>query len=266
MKKVFNFLTSVIAGLMLASFSVGVVEAGQCILPDFNSANFTSPVSNPYFPMPGATGTTYVYEAETEDESVLNIIFISTDTVSILGVLCTVVYDTEWVYIEELDQWFMTETTEDWHAWDNFGNFWYFGEWTTAFEYDDDWNYLGCNNDGSWMADGVNVWPGIIVPANPTPGTCYQQEYYEDEAEDQGKVLRLNAKVSVMDQDYENCLAMKEWTPLEPGNIEHKYYAPGVGLVLIEELKEKTVIVELVEILDGPVAGPTGPPGGSCSP
>ena len=36
---------------------------------------------------------------------------------------------------------------------------------------------------------------------------------------------------------------------LEPGNVEHKYYTPGVGLVYIEELKEKTVNVELVEII-----------------
>ena len=41
----------------------------------------------------------------------------------------------------------------------------------------------------------------------------------------------------------------KEWTPLAPGEIEHKYYAPGVGLVFIEELKGKTVMVELVEVL-----------------
>ena len=31
----------------------------------------------------------------------------------------------------------------------------------------------------------------------------------------------------------------KEWTPLAPGNVEQKYYAKGVGLVLIKELKEK---------------------------
>jgi hypothetical protein len=36
---------------------------------------------------------------------------------------------------------------------------------------------------------------------------------------------------------------------LDPGTVEHKYYAPGVGLVYIEELKGKTVKVELVGIL-----------------
>jgi hypothetical protein len=71
----------------------------------------------------------------------------------------------------------------------------------------------------------------------------------EDEAEDMGKVQRLNASVSIDYGDYKDCLKTKEWTPLDPGAIEHKFYAPGVGLVYIEELKEKTVRVELIDIL-----------------
>ena len=84
--------------------------------------------------------------------------------------------------------------------------------------------------------------------SNPMPGLSYQQEYYEDEAEDMGKVLKLNSNVSIEYGVYEGCLKTKEWTRLEPGHIEHKYYYPGVGLVFIEELKEKTVMVELNEI------------------
>ena len=43
----------------------------------------------------------------------------------------------------------------------------------------------------------------------------------------------------------------REWTPLEPGEIEHKFYCPqagnfGPGLMFIEELKGKTVYVEYV--------------------
>jgi hypothetical protein len=66
-------------------------------------------------------------------------------------------------------------------------------------------------------------------------------------AEDMAKVLRLNAMVSVEYGDFDECLKTKEWTPLDPGVIENKYYAPGAGLVLIEELKEKTVRVELID-------------------
>ena len=86
---------------------------------------------------------------------------------------------------------------------------------------------------------------------NVTANDYYcQQEYFEGEAEDMGKVLRLNASVSIDYGDYEDCLKTKEWTPLDPGTVEHKYYAPEVGLVYIEELKEKTVEVELIGIMD----------------
>ena len=91
--------------------------------------------------------------------------------------------------------------------------------------------------------------PGIIMLADPRPGNAYRQEYYRDVAEDMGKVLRLNATVSIEYGDFDDCLATKEWTPLEPGEIEHKFYAPNVGLVLITELKGKTVRYELVNII-----------------
>ena len=67
------------------------------------------------------------------------------------------------------------------------------------------------------------------------------------EAEDMAKVLKLNAEVSVPYGDFDSCLKTKEWNPLESGN-EHKYYAPGVGLVLIEELKGGHKRVELIEV------------------
>jgi hypothetical protein len=34
---------------------------------------------------------------------------------------------------------------------------------------------------------------------------------------------------------------------LERGSVEHKYYAPGIRLLLIKEFREKTVTYELVD-------------------
>jgi hypothetical protein len=46
---------------------------------------------------------------------------------------------------------------------------------------------------------------------------------------------------------YTGCLKTKEWNAVEPGSVEHKYYCPYTGLVLINELSGgKTVRVELV--------------------
>jgi len=234
------------AVVMLIGFTGGAVEAKNFELPAFNSANFVSPMDNLYLPM--ALGQTYVYRAETEDELIRNEITATFGTKVILGVTCTVVHDVEWVSVDDGSTWILSEETFDWYAWDNYGNVWYFGEDTVAYLYDDEWNPIGISTEGSWEAGVDGAEPGILMLAEPMPGLSYQQEYSEDVAEDMGKVLRLNASVSVEYGDFEDCLKTKEWTSLEPGEIEHKYYAPGIGLVFIEELKEKTLRVELIDI------------------
>ena len=239
----------------------GVVLAATIILtcpaaaknlgvPDFDPSNFDEPAGNQYMPIPVVLPTTYVYEAEEEEGLVIDEITYTPDTTEILEVDCTVVHDVGYICPdpENPSDCYMTEETWDWYAWDNDGNVWYFGEDTTAYLYDDDWNLSDTSNEGSWKAGVDFAEPGIVMPADPIPGVSYYQEYYEGEAEDQGRVLRLDAAVSVEYGDYEECLTTKEWTKLAPGEIEHKYYAPGVGLVYVLELKGKTVHVELVDI------------------
>lgn len=246
MRKVIYCLTYAIAVIMLIGFSMGVAIAGSYELPAIDPADFNSPRDNLYLPM--AIGQTYVYEAETEDGLVWNEITATKRKKKILGITCVVVYDVEWIYVEEEDEWFLTEETYDWYAWDNHGNVWYFGEETYEIIYDDAWIPTAISTEGSWEAGVDGAEPGIIMLATPVPGVSYRQEYYEDEAEDMGKVLQLNASVSVEYGDFDDLLKTKEWTNLEPGEVEHKYYAEGIGLVFIEELKEKTVEVELVDI------------------
>ena len=249
MKRVKYYLISAVAVVLLIGLSIGVVSAKCLEARAPHPSEFDNPQDNQYFPM-SAIGQTYVYWAETEDELILNAMTFTSNTKEVAGIVCIVVYDVEWVSPDDGITWYMTEETDDWYAWDNDGNVWYFGEWTTEFEFDEDWNPIGENNDGSWEAGEFGALPGIVMLADPMPGTCYQQEYYEGEAEDMGKVLKLDMNVSIDYDDFEGCLKTKEWTPLEPGTIEHKYYAPEVGLVYIEELKGKTVKVELIDIVD----------------
>ena len=83
--------------------------------------------------------------------------------------------------------------------------------------------------------------------AEPRVGDAYQQEFFEDEAEDRGKVLRLNATVAIEAGTFAGCLKTKEWSPLSPGSVEHKYYCPsGGGLMLVNELHGGTVRVEFI--------------------
>jgi len=253
MRKLMCCLTSVMVVVMLLGFSVGVVQADNCERPDLASASFDDPQPNYYLPMPDPIdGTTYVYEAETEDGLIRDYqYFPPSPTKTILGVDVYEVYDVEYLFVDDLGEWVLLEETWDWHAWDNDGTFWYLGEDTEAYEWNEDWSCYTTSSEGAWEAGVEDAEAGIILPSNPKQGDCFYEEYFEGEAEDQARVMKLNAKVSWALSECEDCGKFKEWTKLDPGNIEHKYYAPGLGLVYIEELKEKTVIFELVEYYTG---------------
>ena len=248
MKRKMYGLTFALAVVLITGVSIGVVQAGPCELPDISSAEFTNPltIDNPYWPL--EPGTTFVYEPVPNEENVVNTITVTNRRKKIKledgrKIVCRVVYDTETVDGN------LTEETFDWYAQDDDGNIWYFGEDTIEYLYDENWKLIGSSTEGSWEAGVDGGLPGYVILAEPIPGVCYQQEYYEDEAEDTAKVLRLNAEVTLENgESYEDCLETKEWTKLDPGVVEHKYYAPGVGLVLINELKEKSVRVELVDM------------------
>ena len=184
-------------------------------LPEFDADNFDSPVANPWFPL--VPGTEYVYEAEEEDGLLTTRIIVTHDTKQVMGITAMVVREIEEIYIEELDQTFILEDTDDWFALDNDGNVWYFGEDTTSFDYDDDWNLIDTNNEGAWEAGVDGALPGILILADPVAGASYQQEFFEGEAEDEATVLRLNAKVSIDFGDFEGVLVTKESSPAFTG-------------------------------------------------
>lgn len=227
-------------------------RAGGLVEIDFDPLDFSTPldIDNPWWPL-NAVGTTYHYYAvEGEDECVVTDTTITAlSYLTAAGVEARIVQDLEWLD-EDCDGSadLLLEETDDWFAQDDAGNVWYLGEDTLAYEYDDEGNLEEVSAEGSWEAGVDGAEAGIVMLADPRPGLFYRQEFYEDEAEDMGKVLRLNARVSIDFGDFEGCLVTKEWTVLEPGHVEHKYYCPGAGLVHVEELKEKTVLVDLVAV------------------
>jgi hypothetical protein len=46
------------------------------------------------------------------------------------------------------------------------------------------------------------------------------------------KVISLDGTATVPYGTFTGCLETTEWTPLEPGNRSHKFYARGIGVVL----------------------------------
>jgi len=255
-------LVNLVPGEVLAG---GLVDTGYDV---FSAAVFSAPetISNPWWSV--APGSKTLYYAKSEDECVWTL----TEDAGVLlngfsgddfsGAYAMpayrVVLDRSWVDDSEdcdehsfQDVWDglgipAEETTYDWYAQDDEQNVWYIGE--------DTWDG---DSEGSFAAGCDGAEPGIVILAGmPEKGSYYSQEYFEDEAEDWGKVLNY------VDIDGATCMKTKEWTPLEPGAIEHKYYCDG-SLVLVEELKGKTLVVEQFEgdfvAPPPPLAGPPNP-------
>ena len=203
---------------------------------ELEPAEFTSEIDNPW--MPFAVGARWVYR-ETDGEGGEQKVEVTVldETREIMGIEARVVHD---VVTENGE---LVEDTFDWYAQDADGNVWYLGEETKEFE-----NGKVATTAGSWEAGVDGAQPGILVPAEPEDGMTYRQEYYAGEAEDAAEVLSLDEKVEVPFGSYENVLMTKEFTPLQPDVLEHKFYARGVGMVLALAISGGSDREELVEL------------------
>ena len=185
--------------------------------PQIDPAHFVATVDNQYFPL--VPGTTFEYLVQESGEHV--VVTVTSDTKVILGVTCVVVHD-----VADIGG-TVIEDTYDWYAQDDEGNVWYLGEETKDYE-----NGKVTSTKGSWEAGVDGAEAGIVMHAKPEIGTEYRQEHYAGHAEDMGKVISLDERVQVPTGSYDEVLMTKDWTPLEPDVLEHKFYARGVGLVL----------------------------------
>ena len=201
---------------MSMSFAQPAIAASK---PVINPSNFTTNITNPYFSL--RPGTTFIYEDE--KSGVITTTVVTRETAIVNGVTCVVVHDTARLNGQVI------EDTYDWYAQDKKGNVWYFGEATAEFEPD---NPIPISTEGSWVAGVDGAQPGIIMKANPRVGEVYNEELAPGVAEDKAKVLSLDKEVDVAYGSFDDALKTKNFTPLDPDNIEHKYYAQGVGLVL----------------------------------
>jgi hypothetical protein len=210
------------AALLLTCLVVGCSsdDEGDCDVdtsydPAIAPVAFVAAVDSPYYPL--APGAELVY---TEGADSVRVVVLP-DIKVILGVTCTVLHD------ESFEGGELIEDTYDWFAQDTQGNVWYFGEDTKTLS-----GGTVVSTEGSWEAGVDGAKPGLIIPGNPSVGQVYRQEYYACVAEDMGKILDLNASAAVPYGTFTGCLKTRDFTRLEPGVSENKYYAPGVGLVL----------------------------------
>jgi len=223
--------------------------------PEFEPKSFESDFAhpgtkNPYFPL--GIGSQWEFRSATQSIKVA----VLNATKLIDGVRCIVVRD------EVSEKGVVIEGTNDWFAQARDGNVWYCGEETATFE-----TFRGdrpvrpelTSIDGSFKAGRDGDKPGIIFLAAPEPGRVYIEESSLGNAEDATEILSVNYSFGKNPQLDElvppqlarlfcanNCVVTRNFSQLEPGSFERKYYARGIG-VFLEVAPESGEVVQLVK-------------------
>jgi hypothetical protein len=186
---------------------------------DPSGGPFTLDITNPFLPYP--EGGVWVLEGGGDRVQIT----VLPDTEVVAGVTTRVVEEREWEGGElvEVSRNFVVQAPD--------GSVCYYGE-----DVDD---YAGgeiSGHGGAWRAGEGNAAPGILMPARPEVGISYKQEVSPGSAEDAGAIVGMGETVKVPAGTFTDTLSVLDVNPMK-GEVDPKYYARGVGMIVDESLK-----------------------------
>jgi hypothetical protein len=225
-------VAGVIAGAAFAPAAHSQAAGGPPPMPPRSS--FSAHVDNPWFPL--LPGTRWVYTGVKDKKPTRDVVTATHQTKTIDGVPCVAVHDR--LYMRGR----LEERTTDWYSQDSHGNVWYLGENTAEL----DANGHVTSTEGTWKTGVHGAKAGIYIPGHPRLGQTAIQEFLKGHAEDHFKIIGLFNTVAPAGEA--NTLLTKEWTPLEPGVIDHKMYVRGIGTVLEQSQRGPDERNELISI------------------
>jgi hypothetical protein len=216
---------------MLGAVAAVAVLATAAAAP----GGFTARVSNAWYPL--LPGMRWEYRGVKDGRRLRDVVRVTGTVTRIAGVPCATVDDRTWLDGR------LAERTTDWYTQDDHGTVWYYGERTAEL----DRRGRVTSREGSWRAGTDGARPGIFMPANPRPGTSFAQEHYAGHAEDHFRVVSRHATVRVPYGSFPGrALMTREWSPLEPGTRDGKWYVKGIGEVREAALRGPAEHAELV--------------------
>ncbi len=188
--------------------------------PSLDAADFVERVDNPWLPL--VAGTRWVYRTTAAGTDATVAVVVLDETREIQGLTAT------GVETSTAEGRGPAEVAVDWFAQDADGNVWRVGE------------------DGSWEAGVDGAEAGLAMAAHPRVGDGYLMDYAAGVAEDRAEVLTLDGSASVPYDDLTDLLETEDSSPLEPGVVERKLYARGIGLVRAQTVDGGDELTELV--------------------
>jgi hypothetical protein len=89
---------------------------------------------------------------------------------------------------------------------------------------------------------------GIFMPAHPRVGQFFKQEDARNVAEDCTRIVDLNASVQTPYVSSNQALKTEEFSLLEPGVLDNKFYIRDIGLVKEQTVQGGNDVLKLVSV------------------
>lgn len=119
------------------------------------------------------------------------------------------------------------ELTHDYYAIDRTTNdVYYLGEDVDTYK-----NGKVVGHEGAWLSGVKGARFGLMMPGQIQVGQMFYQEQAPGVGMDRAEVVAVGETVKTPAGVFKNCVHMKETSALEKGMADHKWYAPGVGMV-----------------------------------
>jgi hypothetical protein len=87
------------------------------------------------------------------------------------------------------------------------------------------------NHEGAWLSGVKGAKFGLMMPGRPKMGQRFYQEQAPGVGMDRAEVVSLDEKVTTPAGTFDKCVHMIETSAIEKNLRDHKWYAPGIGLV-----------------------------------
>ncbi len=222
-------LSAMTAFLLLPTFWVSSASATRSCTAatDFDPNNFSNPtqIDNEWLPLvPGRQLTLDGVANRGGGLLPHRVVTTVTDLTKVINGVPTVV-----VFDQDFNESDLVESELAFFAQDDEGNVWSLGEYPEEYE---GGVFLGAPS--TWIPGVAEAEAGTMMRADPQLGTPWYSQGSAPNIDflDCAKVYKIGQQICVA-SCYENVLVNKETSPLEPGGLQLKYYAPGVGNVAV---------------------------------
>lgn len=202
-------------------------EAAESDFEQLDPATFSdaTTIDNGWLPL--VPGTQYLFEGSTFEDGELSkhwMEFTVTDLVKKIGGVPTVV-----AWILDYSDGELVEKEVSFYAQDDDGNVWYLGEHPEEYE---EGNFITAP---TWIHGIADAHAGIMMTTDPKPGSrSYSQGWGPAvDFSDRGQVSEVKAEVCTAVECYNDVIVVQEFTEMEPGAFQLKFYAPGVGNIRV---------------------------------